>query len=327
MYSDEFGDGKPAPDQEWYEFYMQLNGTIISLWDAEAVDQAAYTGDQNVMPQYINVTDAIITKTNSQEHPDHFNVLSICTAGSNRYLFEFQNPNVLKRWSAALRIATYERAALQECYTAALVARSRAAPNVRRLFSAYHGVLGSKGKYSGWVRARFSWSIKWQRCWVIVSDTPSSWSAGTGQGIHERLLYKFSNKQSLRGEVRFYESRRDAKNKPIAILSNVFSAYAVYPEKPFLVDSSTLIKVEGSLQMGKGTTSRSGEQLIDAFVFLVPDDMPALSSNDSSPSSSPVIKPSIPSSECTQISSHINFFVTTFVPSQLITEGIVLCCV
>jgi CCR4-NOT transcriptional complex subunit CAF120 len=88
------------------------------------------------MPQFINITDAIITMTNPQENPEHYYVLSLSTAGSNRYLFEFQNPNVLKRWSAAFRIAMYERAALQECYTAALIARARNAPNVRRLFSA-----------------------------------------------------------------------------------------------------------------------------------------------------------------------------------------------
>lgn len=241
------------------------------------------------MPQFINITDAIITSTNPQENPDHYNILSINTAGSNRYLFEFQNPNVLRRWSAAFRIAMYERALLQECYTAALIARSRAAPNVKRLFSAYHGVLGSKGKYSGWVRVRFSWSLKWQKCWVVVSDTPSSWSASSGHGLHERLLYKFSSKQSLRGEARFYESRRDAKNKPIAILGNVFAAYAVYPEKPFLVDSSTMIKVEGSLHTARGAPGRQGEQFKDAFILLMPDDMPGSTSNTPSPNSSPVI--------------------------------------
>jgi len=240
------------------------------------------------MPQFINITDAVITSTNPQEHPEHQNVLSISTAGSNRYLFEFQNPNVLRRWSAAFRISMYERAALQECYTAALIARSRTATNVRRLFSAYHGALGSKGKYSGWVRVRFSRSIKWQKCWAVVSDTPSSWFAGRGQGLHERLMYKFSSKQSLRGEVRFYESRRDPKNKPIAVLGNVFAAYAVYPEKPFLVDSSTMIKVEGSLQIGRGSLSLGGEQFKDAFVLLMPEDMPT-GSNNSSPVSSPVI--------------------------------------
>ena len=283
-------DGKPAPDQEWYEFFAQLNGTILSLWDAEAVDEAAYQGGQSVMPQFINITDAIITASNPQENPDHYNILSINTAGSNRYLFEFQNPNVLRRWSAAFRIAMYERALLQECYTAALIARSRTAPNVKRLFSAYHGVLGSKGKYSGWVRVRFNWSLKWQKCWVVVSDTPSSWFASSGHGIHERLMYKFSsNKQSLRGEARFYESRRDAKNKPIAILGNVFSAYAVYPEKPFLVDSSTMIKIEGSLHTGRGAPGRQGEQFKDAFILLMPNDMPGSTSNTSSPNSSPVI--------------------------------------
>lgn len=282
-------DGKPAPDQEWYEFFAQLNGTILSLWDAAAADEAAFMGGQSVMPQFINITDSIITSPSAQEQADHQNVLAINTAGSNKYLFEFQNPNVLKRWSAAFRIAVYERVSLQECYTAALIARSRTAPNVRRLFSTYHGALGSKGKYSGWVRVRFSWSIKWQRCWAVVSDTPSSWSSGSGHAIHERLIHKFSSKQqSLRGEIRFYDSRRDPKNKPIAILSNVYSAFAVYPEKSFLVDQSTMIKVEGSLHAPKGSFLR-GDQYKDAFVLLMPEEMPTLASNSSSPNSSPIV--------------------------------------
>lgn len=257
------------------------------------------------MPQFINVTDAAVTSASPQELPDHQHVISISTAGSNRYFFQFQNQNVVKRWSAAFRIAIYERAALQECYTAALIARSRAAPNVKRLFSAYHGVLGSKGKYSGWVRARFSWSTKWQKCWIVVSDTPSSWFAGTGNGLHERIFHKFSNKQSLRGEARFYESRRDAKNKPIAILGNVYAAYAVYPERPFLVESSTLIKVEGSLHTGRG--------MKDAFVLLMPDDIPSSSnSTASSPNSSPVTgsgTPAFPASTSrNRISSSPSFF-------------------
>jgi hypothetical protein len=295
-------DGKPCPDQEWYEFFAQLNGTILSLWDAEAVDQAAYMGGQSVMPQFLNITDAVITSVNPQEIPDHQNVLSVSTAGSNRYLFEFQNLNVLKRWSAAFRIATYERAALQECYTAALIARARSAPNVKRIFSAYHGVLGSKGKYSGWVRVRFSWSIKWQKCWVVVSDTPSSWFAGNG-GLHERIFYKFSKNQSLRGEARFYQSRRDAKNKPLAILGNVYAAYAVYPEKPVLFDTSTIIKVEGSLRTARGLL-RSGEQHKDAFVLLMPDDIPSsTNSNASSPNSSPIIGSSAISSSAPALPS------------------------
>ena len=255
------------------------------------------------MPQFINITDSqILTPPQSELTADHPYVLCLTTAGANRYLFEFQNSNVLRRWSAAFRISMYERAMLQECYTAALIARSRSVVGVKALFNAYHGALGSKGKYGGWVRVRFSWSIKWQKCWCVVSDTPSSWTAGGGMNhaIHERILYKLSNKQSLRGEARFYESRRDPKNKPIAILGNVYAAYAVYPEKPFLVDSSTLIKVEGSLQPGKGIytgMARPGEEYKDAFVLLMPEDIPSSSSSTgSSPSSSPTIGSSSPSS-------------------------------
>ena len=32
--------GRPAPDRRWQEYFVQLVGTILSLWDASALDQA-----------------------------------------------------------------------------------------------------------------------------------------------------------------------------------------------------------------------------------------------------------------------------------------------
>jgi CCR4-NOT transcriptional complex subunit CAF120 len=37
---------------------VQLVGTILSLWDASALDQAG--GDTEVLPTFINLTDAAI---------------------------------------------------------------------------------------------------------------------------------------------------------------------------------------------------------------------------------------------------------------------------
>lgn len=50
--------GRPAPDRKWQEYFVQLVGTILSLWDASELDRA--NGDAEVLPTFINLTDAAI---------------------------------------------------------------------------------------------------------------------------------------------------------------------------------------------------------------------------------------------------------------------------
>ena len=50
--------GRPAPDRVWQECFAQLVGTILSLWDASELDKVG--GDTEVLPTFINLTDAAI---------------------------------------------------------------------------------------------------------------------------------------------------------------------------------------------------------------------------------------------------------------------------
>lgn len=50
--------GRPAPDRVWQECFAQLVGTILSLWDASELDKVG--GDAEVLPTFINLTDAVI---------------------------------------------------------------------------------------------------------------------------------------------------------------------------------------------------------------------------------------------------------------------------
>ena len=50
--------GRPAPDRIWQECFAQLVGTILSLWDASELDKVG--GDTEVLPTFINLTDAAI---------------------------------------------------------------------------------------------------------------------------------------------------------------------------------------------------------------------------------------------------------------------------
>lgn len=51
-------DGRPNMDRSWTECFAQLVGTVLSLWDATALDIAGQDGE--VAPSFINLADASI---------------------------------------------------------------------------------------------------------------------------------------------------------------------------------------------------------------------------------------------------------------------------
>lgn len=58
-----FTEGKPNPDRTWTECFAQLVGTVLSLWDAAELDAAGEDGE--VLPKFINLTDASIKMVNN----------------------------------------------------------------------------------------------------------------------------------------------------------------------------------------------------------------------------------------------------------------------
>ena len=66
--------GRPHNDRSWTESFAQLVGTILSLWDASALDIAGQDGE--VAPTFINLADASIKmvgplKLDIEESTDH----------------------------------------------------------------------------------------------------------------------------------------------------------------------------------------------------------------------------------------------------------------
>lgn len=59
-------DGRPCLDRQWIECYAQLVGTVLSLWDATALDGA---GGQEVPATFINIADASIKMVFALELP------------------------------------------------------------------------------------------------------------------------------------------------------------------------------------------------------------------------------------------------------------------
>jgi len=56
MKTDDISEGRPCLNRTWVECFAQLVGTVLSLWDATALDQAG--GDDEVLPTFINLSDA-----------------------------------------------------------------------------------------------------------------------------------------------------------------------------------------------------------------------------------------------------------------------------
>jgi CCR4-NOT transcriptional complex subunit CAF120 len=57
-HSNTTAEGRAYPDRNWTECFAQLVGTVLSLWDAAALDAAGQDGE--VAPTFINLADASI---------------------------------------------------------------------------------------------------------------------------------------------------------------------------------------------------------------------------------------------------------------------------
>lgn len=51
-------DGKPHIDRQWMECFGQLVGTVLSLWEAAALDTAR--DNEEIVPTFLNLTDSTI---------------------------------------------------------------------------------------------------------------------------------------------------------------------------------------------------------------------------------------------------------------------------
>ena len=118
-----------------------------------------------------------------------------------------------------------------------------------------------KGCREGWVRICIAGQTNWRHLWMVVTSGPSQEaSSGPPQPTppdppqHNRRISFFSRDnnqpQSPPTEplITFYLSpkRKDGK-QPFLILRDVTQAFAVYPERPELINKSTLMKIEGTI--------------------------------------------------------------------------------
>ncbi|KAH7025382.1 hypothetical protein B0J12DRAFT_384705 [Macrophomina phaseolina] len=262
--------GRPSPDRNWTEVFAQLVGTVLSVWDAQRLDEAGEDGE--VVPSFINLADASIKMIeslpmNGQSGQTLHNVLSVSTAANNRYLFHFNSLNSLTQWTAGIRLAMFEHSSLQEAYTGSLIAgKGRFLNNIRSIMER------TRFKYEDWARVRFGAGTPWRRCWCVITPPDEKEFSKIQKALKKGTIYNRSQ-PVVKGDVKFYETRKvTKKTRPIATITDAYSAYAIYPQSKPLIDQSTLVKVEGRI-----TIHSTPESTTEGFVFVMPEVHPAVS--------------------------------------------------
>jgi CCR4-NOT transcriptional complex subunit CAF120 len=188
--------------------------------------------------------------------------------------------------AVALRLASWEKARLEEIYTGHLLRMSLSENDICKFIKIVHSELNVihaagkepattlvKGKLEGQVKVRIAGQTDWKPLWMVLSS--SSDGDIVAQRPNSPLSMRSKNRMSnLFSRVQpqappgpavpvisFYQKPKD--RKPLltmryvsqvqfwaSLLSTLSSdldtkAFAVYPERPEVIQKSTLIKVEG----------------------------------------------------------------------------------
>ncbi|CAB4253944.1 similar to Saccharomyces cerevisiae YNL278W CAF120 Part of the evolutionarily-conserved CCR4-NOT transcriptional regulatory complex involved in controlling mRNA initiation [Maudiozyma barnettii] len=227
-------DGSPAV-RKWKEVYGVLIGTQVAFWDTkELVDTNEIDFRKFASkPTYLNLNDAILKPVDAVEgistasNKKLENALIISTTLKNRYFLQFNDKPSFNKWNAAIHLSIYENVALQEGYTGAFLS-SRGA----RLSDIKIILASTKYDYEDWVSVRFGTGMPWRRCYAVI----------TQQG----------SKKSPCGQIKFYENEKKTKKADtMAVITSASEVYAVYPSAAKLIDTSTIIKVEGTITFEK----------------------------------------------------------------------------
>ncbi|KAF8349050.1 hypothetical protein F5887DRAFT_879230 [Amanita rubescens] len=281
---DRLPDGQKATkDEGWTDVWAQLGGTTLSIWDMKQVQEASKQG-REVPPAYINMTDAFIRVLGAVTEPEtpttpakrYTDILAVNTAGSNLIFFSCPSREALIAWVAALRLSSWEKSRLEEIYTAHLL---RITQQVNRVAARDVPSPLIRGKMEGWVRIRIAGQTDWKRLWMAVQagadgGRPTSAIFDSTPGVLKKRrvsdLFSRDPSPSHAGPVvAFYLSNKPKdKKRPLLTLQNVTQAFAVYPERPELINRSTLIKVEGQFaneELAKEMVGREG------WILIMPD--------------------------------------------------------
>lgn len=116
-----------------------------------------------------------------------------------------------------------------------------------------------RGKMEGWARIRIAGQTDWKRVWMSVqegtenNDKSVPANAPPSGGMKKKRASLFSRDSGPRNDLfpkpviaMFPSPRAKDRKKPMMTLWDVTQSFAVYPERPELINRSTLMKVEGT---------------------------------------------------------------------------------
>lgn len=165
----------------------------------------------------------------------------------------------------------FELASLQEAYTGALIAgKGKSLNNINIIMERM------RFKNEAWVRVRFGAGVPWRRCWCVITPPDEKEYQKLQKELKKRSPYDRSHVPILKGDIKFYDNKKEGKRqkkaRPIATITDAYSAYAIYPQAKSLIDASTLLKIEGNITIHTDPPSST-----EGFVFIMPEAHPAVS--------------------------------------------------
>lgn len=128
----------------------------------------------------------------------------------------------------------------------------------------------TKFKTEDWARVRFGAGTPWRRCWCVISPPDEKEVQKAQKSLKKKSAYD-RPAPILKGNVKFYDTKKTKKTLPIATINDAYSAYAIYPQSKPLIDQSTLVKVEGII-----TIHSTPETTTEGFLFVMPEGHPAV---------------------------------------------------
>lgn len=161
----------------------------------------------------------------------------------------------------------FEHTTLQEAYTGALIAgKGKGLNNINLIMER------TRSKTEDWARVRFGAGTPWRRCWCVITPPDEKEVQKLQKQINKKKsAYDRSRPAVLKGDIKFYDSKKTKKISPIATITDAYSAFALYPQAKPLIDASTLVKVEGSITIHSDPPSTT-----EGFVFVMPEVHPAV---------------------------------------------------
>lgn len=161
------------------------------------------------------------------------------------------------QWTAAIRLCMFEHTSLYEAYTGSLIAgKGKHLNGIQTILAP------TRYKYEDWARVRFGAGTPWRRCWFVINPPDDKEMQKAKKALRKSAYDRLS--VPVTGNIEFYETKKTKKVKPIATLTHVYSAYAIYPQTKALMDHSSLVKLEGRVTM-------NSQPATEGYVFVMPE--------------------------------------------------------